>query len=600
MARQDIRQIILLFTITIAISCAKQSAPGGGPRDEIPPKIIESNPPNKTINFSGKSFEITFDEYFVLDDINQKLMISPPIEKKPEIKTKNKTLIVNFDEELIEDITYTFYFLDAIRDLNENNPIDNYQYVFATGNILDSLSVTGKIFDAGSLDPLEDVLILLYSGSNDTLPVTTMPRYISRAKKDGSFRIDNISEGEYSIYGLTDLNNSKIYDLQDEAFSFIDSTINISVTNNYIPPLPDTLITMIQNTRTDSLRSERIPGKEYLLFVSTPENKNQYLSTTDRSLPYKLSFIFARPVEHDQFLLNFPETDSVNYLLEKNSGLDTITIWLKDSIVYTMPSISAEIVYPETDSTGIIAEVTDTIDFRYTAPKQTRGRRKAKKESLSYKLYTGSRSGLPPGKNPYYVFETPMMDPDTSQIGLFMIVDTNMLRINYEIVRDSVYNKRFDCYHSFEEDSAYLLITDAGAFTDMFGNKNDSAGVRFIVRNRETFGKLIINLSGYKGEVILQLMDTEEVIKRENHLSLPEDSRVEYPFLEKGKYRLKIIFDTDGNGKWTPGDFSIKRQPEAVTYYKKTLTMKVDWELEQDWAISDVRYKSKKMRKKLK
>jgi len=283
MTRQDIKYIILLFVITIVASCAKQSAPQGGPKDKIPPEIVESNPPNKTINFTGNFFEITFDEYFVLDNINRKLMISPPFEEKPEIKIKKKTLYLSFDEELKEDITYTFYFLDAIRDLNENNPIENYQYVFSTGNRLDSLSVTGKIFDAESLNPLEDVLVLLYSDSNDTLPETTMPRYITRAREDGSFRIDNIEGGEYSIYGLIDMNNNKIYDLQDEAFSFIDSTINVSITYNYIPPRPDSLF-----TRADTLKYEHIPGKEYLLFISTSENENQYMSTTDRPSPYML------------------------------------------------------------------------------------------------------------------------------------------------------------------------------------------------------------------------------------------------------------------------------------------------------------------------
>jgi len=264
-----------------------------------------------------------------------------------------------------------------------------------------------------------------------------------------------------------------------------------------------------------------------------------------------------------------------------------------------MPVISAEMIYPETDSTGIIAEVTDTIDFRYSAPKPVRGRKTVKVESLSYKLYTGSRQGLPPGKNPYYTFEAPMMNPDTSLIGLFMIVDTNLLRMNYEIIRDSVNDKRFDLYHTFEEDSAYLLITDVGAFTDIFGTKNDSAGVRFIGRNRETFGKMILNLSGFNGRIILQLMNSEEVVIRENYLTLPDDSVVEFPFLEKGKYILKIIFDTDGNGEWTPGDFSVKRQPEPVTYYNKTLTMKLAWELKQDWKVSNTRFKPEKMRKEL-
>ncbi len=598
MTRQDIRYIFLLLIIIIFVSCAKQSAPGGGPRDETPPKIVESKPRNKTINFSEKSFEITFDEYFVLDDINQKLMISPPLEKKTEIKTKGKTLTVSFDEDelLREDITYTFNFLDAIRDLNENNPIENYQFVFSTGNKLDSLAITGKIYDAESLDPLENVLVLFYSDSNDTLPKTTLPGYVTKARKDGSFRIDNMSEGEYSIYGLVDFNNNKIYDLGDEAFSFIDSTITISVANNYIPPRPDSLF-----TKADTLKYEKIPGKEIHLFVSTPDAKDQYLSTTDRSLPYKLSLIFARPVDPDQFSIRFlQEADSVKYLLEQNRGLDTITVWLKDSIVSALPFISAEILYPETDSTGTLAEITDTIDFRYSAPKATRGRKDIRAESLTYRLFTGLRSGLPPGKNPHYTFNVPMTDPDTSMLNLFMISDTNLLRMDYKIVRDSANDKRFNLYHSFMEDSAYLLITDKGVFTDIFGNRNDSAGVRFVIRNRETFGSLILIFSGFNGRVIFQLLNSEEVVIRENLLTLPEDSRIEYPFLEKGEYRLKMIFDTDGNGKWTPGDFNVKRQPEPVTYYKDALKIKVAWELEQNWVISKLRYKPEKMRKKLK
>ena len=150
-----------LLYLIIAGSCAKisSSGPTGGPQDETPPVVLNSEPENGSVNFSGKVFEITFDEYFILADVNQKMLVSPPLEERPEIKVRGKKMEVTFEEELRENVTYNFYFQDAIQDLNENNPLQNFQYVFSTGPVLDSLSITGYIYDATNLDPGNEVFI---------------------------------------------------------------------------------------------------------------------------------------------------------------------------------------------------------------------------------------------------------------------------------------------------------------------------------------------------------------------------------------------------------------------------------------------------------
>ena len=154
------RSFILVSGFILAAGCAKISSPTGGPKDKEPPVIVKSEPLNGSKNFTGKKIVITFDEYITLDNINEKFMVSPPMKNKPVIMVRGKNVVITYDEELRDSTTYTFYFQDAVRDLNEGNPINNYQFVFSTGPIIDSLSVTGNIFKAFDLNPPEKTLAL--------------------------------------------------------------------------------------------------------------------------------------------------------------------------------------------------------------------------------------------------------------------------------------------------------------------------------------------------------------------------------------------------------------------------------------------------------
>ena len=181
--------------VSVIFSCAKQMPPSGGPRDITPPKIIKSTPASGSLNFKGKSIVVTFDEYVALDKVNEKFMISPPVNKKPNIVLKKKSLYIEFKEKLKDNTTYTLYFQDAIKDLNEGNPIPNFQFVFSTGNVLDSLSVLGNIYNAFDLEAPENIIILMYKTLADSAPMKLLPDYITLADINGGFRINNIGEG---------------------------------------------------------------------------------------------------------------------------------------------------------------------------------------------------------------------------------------------------------------------------------------------------------------------------------------------------------------------------------------------------------------------
>jgi uncharacterized protein (DUF2141 family) len=673
-----------LLLAAIFFSCAKQSAPVGGPVDEEPPVVVSSIPPAGTVNFSVDNFEVTFDEYFVLDGVDQKLLVSPPLEKRPEIKIRKKSLIVTFGEELRDSATYTFYFQDAVRDLNEGNPIENFQYVFSTGPVLDSLSVYGTIYKAFDLQPGENIFVVLYSGTSDTLPSTTIPTYVTRAEKDGSFRINNLAGGVYTMYGLRDMNNNKRYDLPDESFAFMDRPIFLSAETHYTPVadtsvapgdtllisdsillsgsrgdsslviLSDTLVVsdslvvydtllvldpgagndtlMVADslTRSDMLlvadslaRSDTLMVSDSLLYM-IPDSAQQesqadssgifsrdngyslyffeaaaerlYLTRSERTSPYRLTFVFSMPVDSGMFNISFPDTPGTEYIERVSSARDTFNIWLMDSLIYSQPVVPVVINYPAIDSAGVDITASDTLRMRYIQPARGRGTQAEKPLGTRINVTPAPGKGLPPGSRIIFRAETPLSATDTSRILLKQISDTLLKDIPYTFTEDSIAPDRFIFQAEMFQDSSYLLIYDSGSFTDIYGNKNDSATYRFKVRNQDSFGNLILRLNGFHGNMIIQLLSKDEKIIEEQRTLMPEGNLISFNQLEPGEYRLKAVYDINGDGKWSTGDWESRLKPEPVTYYPDPISLKALWTIEQEWDLSNIYFKSESMR----
>jgi hypothetical protein len=143
---------------------------------------------------------------------------------------------------------------------------------------------------------------------------------------------------------------------------------------------------------------------------------------------------------------------------------------------------------------------------------------------------------------------------------------------------------------------SYTLECKGGAFTDIYGHVTDSIVYRITVGVVEDYGTVKAKLSGYEGNVIIQLLGDKEKVLQEAITKSPGE--VKFELIDKGRYRMKAIYDIDSSRTWTNGDFGLMRNPEAVTYYQGELDVKINWDLEQDWDLGFMYRKDVSLRTK--
>jgi hypothetical protein len=165
-----ILSLIILVTgyITFFNSCANIGMPSGGLRDTIPPVVVRSIPAFGETNVSDQKIRLTFNEFVVVEGLNEKFVVSPPTSKKPVFRTKGKTLIIDLNEKLKPNTTYSLDFKDGISDNNERNALRNLRLAFSTGSKFDSLRIVGFVKDAFNLEPVPNSTIMIYRGRSDS------------------------------------------------------------------------------------------------------------------------------------------------------------------------------------------------------------------------------------------------------------------------------------------------------------------------------------------------------------------------------------------------------------------------------------------------
>ena len=578
------QMLTLMVTFLLIEGCAKVSSPTGGPRDKIPPVVVKCTPENNSKNFRGNKFSITFDEYVVLDKINEKFMVSPPMQKKPRVFLKGKSVVVEYEDELRDSTTYTFNFQDAIRDLNEGNIIDNFQFVFSTGSVIDSLSVTGNVYKAYDLNPPEATMILLYSELADSAVKKHIPDYITRANKNSYFRIDNIREGTYRLYALKDADNSKNFNLADEEFAFLDGPLVISRETNYLPVVKDTA--KIQKANVKTADTTIIIGQHKLILFQH-EKKMHYLTSSSRNSAYSLTYSLSLPPDTTGFGFSIPGADPKSYILERSNRNDSLQIWLSDSSLYSQPQLKTLVNYPFTDTTGKIIQKEDTILMRFLAPtRSTRTRVKPAPYSVKASFSGGA---LRPGQQIVLKSPTPFGVPDTSKIRFYELAGKDKITIPFRLYIDSANSCRMTMDVKLVQGRNYLYIADSAAFCNIYGEKSDSVGTKFLIRANESFGKYTFDIKNYPGDRIIQLLSSDEKLLRE--IKMKKDGNAEFAFLDPGKYKLRVIYDLNGDGKWTTGDFEKGRQPEPVSFFPRIIEVKENWVNDEDWDISEMNNK---------
>ncbi len=212
--------------LCLIVGCANPQPPPGGPPDTVAPTIIRSDPPNRTTDFHSTSLRVEFSEYIRKEKVRESIFISPPIAF--ELSWGGTELEIEFTEDLDSNTTYALTIGTEFSDYRGNKPEQAFTLIFATGAVLDSGVVAGRLFDqqpAGAfifLYPLREL-------APDTLnPAHVIPRYRTQVGTNGAFEFQALPAGRYRLFAIRDEFRNLVYDVGQDAFGAANEDIELS------------------------------------------------------------------------------------------------------------------------------------------------------------------------------------------------------------------------------------------------------------------------------------------------------------------------------------------------------------------------------------
>lgn len=591
-SRKRFIRSILMTAIGMAVlySCASIGRPDGGPLDEAPPRFIGSSPTAGALNNTKKRVVIEFDEFIKLEKANEKVVVSPPQVKQPEIKPVGKRITVNLLDSLKPNTTYTIDFSDAIVDNNEGNPLGNFAFTFSTGAVIDTLEVAGTVLDASNLEPVKGMLVGLHSNIADSAFVKLPFDRVARTDSRGHFSIRGVAPGKYHIYGLNDADQNFIFSQKSEALAFNDSLV-IPRFEERIRQDTMWIDSLTVDTVTESKYTHYLPDN-IVLRSFKEELSSQYLVKSERLTPPKFTLYFAAKADTLPVLkgLNFDEKDA--FIIEKGFRNDTIHYWIKDSLLYKQDTLAMSLSYLYTDTLNQLVPRTDTLRLvakqqfkKAEAPKKKKKKDEDEPEpTLFLPVNTRASSAMDVYDYISLTFDEPVASFDTAAIHLREKVDTLWKDVPFVFEQDTSQLRKYDLFYDWEHGKEYEFSVDSTAFKGQYGLFTDKIKQSFKVKAKEEYAAIYFNVSGADSTAFVQLLDPQDKVLRQVPVI---NGQADFYYLNPGKYGARLINDTNNNGVWDTGLYEGRRQPEMVYYYSQLLEPKANWELEQTWNVTE-------------
>ncbi|HIZ86041.1 MAG TPA: Ig-like domain-containing protein [Candidatus Coprenecus stercoravium] len=551
-------------------SCANTSTPPeGGPKDTIPPVLVEVLPVyNATlhprdIRHSSVSFE--FDEYVVLNNPNSYIFLSPPQTKPPTAKIKGKRVVVSFAEPLDSNQTYSLSLGEAIKDNNEGNPFPPYTHSFSTGDHVDSLFVSGNIVEASSMLPMANITVLFHTDQSDSALFKVRPRAAAKSDLWGYFTVRNLPvDTVYRVYAIEDLNNNSLYDPDQERVAFLDTlVIPSSVMRDSLPELA--MLNM-----TDTLNCLSRPA-QITLSLFKEVSQRQFLRNKARVSRRQMYLKFAAPYPQiDSLIIDGIPDDKL--ILEYNYYRDSVVIWINDQ--GPVPdTLSMRLSYMRTDdSLNILVPRTDTI--RMVRPKG--------------KMVENRWGEMVEEADTLAAFEVDATPENIDQNGIIIKFESPMLETPFDSVTIMSKNTREQvapALFKVEQDTAdikkftlrleeklvqgyeYTLRIPDSLFLDIDGIYCDSLVKKFSLPQDEKLSSLTVEAQNVHEKYLIELVDENRTKVFRSYL-IDTASMLQFPYLKAAKYSIRITEDKNGNGQVDTGSLLDHKQPEKVLMYK--------------------------------
>lgn len=556
----------IMIQVIFSHSCANTTTPpSGGPKDTIPPVIVNVKPyeGQTMVPVHKTSIEIKFNEYVTVKD-PKSLFLSPPLEKSPKFKLKGKSVVVYFENDLDSNKTYTLDLTNAIADNNEGNMFPGYTLVFSTGETIDSMMITGVVQDCNTLQPIKGATVMLYKDHADSAIFQKRPDAAVRTDQWGFFCIRNIQDTLYRLYAVIDENNNNKYEPESEKIAFIDSLVRpVNVVRDSVPELmkydmEDTLSCLARKT-------------EYELNVFREHPSTQMIVNKERIGERTAYITFMAPYAQVDSLW-FKGIPSEKVITQFNLQKDSLEIWINDPKPQP-DTLHLNVTYMKTDTLGLLNSFTEQIKLlkpkKKPAAAKSSGKDIKKEDTtavfvLEAKPETVEQYGFtiefkyPLVESAFDSLEFRSRNPRQQESKGRYTVERDSLNLRKYVVRPS--EKLLPGYE-------YFLKVPHRKFRDINGFLNDSTEVKVSLPNDDKLSSMTLVLNNVENKYIVDLL-SEKRDKVLRSYIIDKNSTLVFPYLRAGKYSIRITEDLNRNGLVDTGDLLGHKQPEKVRFYK--------------------------------
>ena len=595
--------VLLLFGGAFLSRCASVGQPTGGPRDSIAPSVVMTSPELGATNFRGERIYIAFDEYVQLKDQQKEVYTSPAMKKKPTLSLRGRGIEIKLTpDSLEENTTYALEFGASVADNNEGNPLHGLRYVFSTGDVIDSLYMSGYTEDSQTADSLGRAYICFFEADSvpepkewDSTLLKYKPSKIARSQRNGIFIAQNLKPVPYRVYAYVDTNENQSYEPSVDKVGFLDGTFNPKDMPSF-------------GVWYDSVR--RYPSADpqlYLRMFTDVSFRRQVLRDKLRPEQHKIILAFgdARP-QIDSLVLDSIPQDKIIYEYLKDTR-DSIALWLNVASEQLPDTIRGTITYLKHDSLRVLRPVTEDLRLawrRVESREQERERERLERQRAraeaegtewqeparpsTFRLTKPTdRTEVNPEQHLEFEFLTPLSHFDSTAFELLSWNkeggDTVRERITFKA--DSLSTRKWIMQSRWLKERQYRLHIPTDALADITGEGNDSMKINLTVADVEKFATLRLNIKPRsEGAVyMIQLLNSSNKVQREfTHLGAGEHV---INYVPTGEMRIRVVEDMNGNGRWDSGNLVERRQSERAELYKneqqeELFTMKAGWEFD--------------------
>ena len=502
--------------------CANQGSPEGGPYDTEPPRLVSASPQMKATEVKDRRFVLHFDEYIKLSSEQDKIIVSPPQLQPARITANGKSVTIHLEDTLKKDVTYSFYFGDAISDNNEDNPLEDFGYLVSTGKHIDSMQLSGQVVDALTYEPVADLLVGAHytsSLTDSTLSRELFP-FVSKTNKMGHFTMRGLPDTTYQVFATKDNDRNYKYNEKSEGLAFNHT--------NYRTSLRDSM-------RTDTIRIDSIVRRDTLHRDSLVTYPHTYYFPNDIALRYSVPTQVREGVERHsrpdslicriEFLAEpkrIPRLRSLDRPMKADSTIywatakgRVVDYWLRDKELIAQDSVRFILTYPKTDSLMAVHEVTDTLTFLRPKARTERKAKKGEVEKSPLHLAFSAAKGIQaetPKDSLVLTASRPLAPFRQEAIHLEATTDSVYKPLSFTLRQDSLDRLRYEVLFARAYGGKYRIRIDSAALQDLYGAPSDSVAFAQSVQEEKELGHLVVTLQGVKEHALVQLLDKSDAV----------------------------------------------------------------------------------------